>query len=381
VNERTERLALLKTWLAMPMDLAVKQAIERVQRAEDVVHVAVMPDVHLAGDVCVGTAMATSRLVYPSAVGGDIGCGMLAMAFDASADVLRDAKNAGAVLRMLGERIPSQRRNRTRTLPWPDALQAKDLSHPSLQALVNSDGRLQFGTLGSGNHFVELQADEDDRLWLMIHSGSRAMGQAIKEHHVANSTIKSSGLPVLDSDAPEGQAYLHDQEWARRFALANRQAMAEQVLEILRSLFEIEPVESTIITCDHNHVCREEHFGQSLLIHRKGAMPAQSGSLGVVPGSMGTISYHVEGRGCAEALFSSAHGAGRVLARGRARQRFSRADLCMQMQGVWFDPRLCELLREEAPESYKDVHAVMRAQRELVKVIRSLRPLLVHKGR
>jgi tRNA-splicing ligase RtcB (3'-phosphate/5'-hydroxy nucleic acid ligase) len=157
--------------------------------------------------------------------------------------------------------------------------------------------------------------------------------------------------------------------------------MAEQVMEVLRSLFKIEPMESAIISCDHNHVRREEHFGKSLFVHRKGAMPAENGMLGVVPGSMGTLSFHVEGRGRPESLLSSAHGAGRLLSRGAARQRFHRADLCQQMQDVWFDRRLSEMLREESPESYKDVRAVMRAQCELVKVVRSVRPWLVYKGR
>jgi tRNA-splicing ligase RtcB len=135
------------------------------------------------------------------------------------------------------------------------------------------------------------------------------------------------------------------------------------------------------IRCDHNHVRREEHFGESLLIHRKGAMPADAGLPGVIPGSMGTLSLHVEGRGCAESLRSSAHGAGRLFSRRAARDRFTRSDLRRQMDGIWFEPRLTESLREESPKSYKDVRAVMRAQAELVKVVRTLRPLLVYKGR
>jgi tRNA-splicing ligase RtcB len=377
----SDTIASLNTWLAMPMNTAVKQAIERVRRADDVAHVAVMPDVHLAGDVCVGTAMATRRLVYPSAVGGDIGCGMLAVAFDAPADILREAKNAGSLLRLLGQNIPAQRRHRTRTLTLPEDLKPVDLSHPELLSIFEGDGKLQFGTLGGGNHFVEMQADEEDQLWLMIHSGSRAMGQAIKGHYVARATIRSGGMVALDSDTAEGQAYLHDQNWARSFAHANREAMAQQVAEILRTLFKIEPIDGMTIRRDHNHVRREFHFGESLLVHRKGAMPSEAGSLGVVPGSMGTLSFHVEGRGCPQSLLSSAHGAGRLLSRHAARERFNRTDLRQQMQGVWFDPRLADDLREESPKSYKDVRSVMRAQHDLVRVTRTLRPLLVYKGR
>jgi tRNA-splicing ligase RtcB (3'-phosphate/5'-hydroxy nucleic acid ligase) len=363
------------------MDDPVRETIERVSRAEDVVRIAVMPDVHLAGDVCVGTAMATRRLVYPSAVGGDIGCGMLAMGFNASGDLLQDAERAGNVLRLLGERIPARRRNRSRTLPYPPELAQGELSHPSLQSLAADEGKLQFGTLGGGNHFIEIQADESNQLWVMIHSGSRAVGQAVKDHHVGRAMIRSVSMVALDAGTAAGLNYLRDQDWARRYAAANRNAMGQEVAEILRAVFKFEQVESLTIGCDHNHVQREMHFGESLLVHRKGAMPADLASPGVVPGSMGTASFHVEGRGCAESLHSSAHGAGRLLSRHAARERFSRADLRNQMQGVWFDPRLGEALREESPKSYKDVYAVMRAQRELVKITRTLRPLLVYKGR
>jgi tRNA-splicing ligase RtcB len=378
-RERASR-ATLWQWLAVPPEESAQAAIERVRQADDVVHVAVMPDVHLAGDVCVGTAMATRRLIYPSAVGGDIGCGMLAIAFDASAEILRDARNAGALLRSLGERIPTMRRNRSKVLSFPAELNPNNLSHSSLRSLAEGDGHLQLGTLGGGNHFVEMQSDENDQLWLMIHSGSRAIGQAVKGHHLARASIRSASMMALDVDTPEGQAYLNDQDWARGFAEANRVAMGQEVTLILRELFKVEALESMMIGCDHNHVRREEHFGQMLYVHRKGAMPADLESFGVAPGSMGTVSFHVEGRGCAESLRSSAHGAGRMFSRRVARERFSRADLRRQMEGVWFDPRMSENLREESPKAYKDVQAVMRAQRELVKITRTLKPVLVYKG-
>ncbi len=373
-------IAPVKSWLAMPMETLARQAIERVRRALDVAYVAVMPDVHLAGDVCVGTAMATRRLIYPGAVGGDIGCGMLAVAFDAPTDLLQDARNAGLLLRALGERVPFQRRSRQHALPLPGQISPADLSHRSLSSIAQDEGRLQLGTLGGGNHFIEMQADEDNRLWLMIHSGSRAMGQAVKSHHASRASIRSAGMLTLDAELDEGRAYLHDQEWARRYADANRQAMRDQVIEILHMQFGIEPAQLSEIRCDHNHVQREEHFEDALFVHRKGAMLAEPGMAGVVPGSMGTFSFHVEGRGCPESLSSGAHGAGRVMARSAARERFSQSDLRQQMQGVWFDPRRTGSLREECPKSYKDVRSVMRTQQELVKTTRRLRPILVYKG-
>jgi len=215
----------------------------------------------------------------------------------------------------------------------------------------------------------------------MIHSGSRAIGQLVKSHHLARATLRSAAMSALDAETPQGAAYLQDQDWARRFADANRRAMGLKVTEIVQQLFKADCIEPITISCDHNHVRREDHFGESLLVHRKGAMPADAQSPGIVPGSMGTRSFHVEGRGVAAALRSSAHGAGRLLSRHSARERYGRSELTRQMQGIWFDPRLTETLREESPRAYKDIHAVMRAQGDLVKITRTLQPLLVYKGR
>jgi tRNA-splicing ligase RtcB len=381
VNDSLEQTAApLASWLAMPMETGARTTIERVRRAADVVRVAVMPDVHLAQDTCVGTVMATRRLLYPLAVGGDIGCGMLACALDGSADLLHDPRHAGGLLRLLGERIPIHRRHRSRSLGYPATLNSRDLSHGALRATADGAARLQLGTLGGGNHFVEIQRDAEDRLWVMIHSGSRVFGQEVKSHHIARATIRSASMPALDGGTDEGAAYLHDQKWARDFAEANRQAMLREVEAIVREEFKVAIDESSRIACDHNHVRREEHFGEQLFVHRKGAMPADAGLPGVIPGSMGTQSVHVEGLGSAESLRSSAHGAGRLLSRSAARERFIKADIRRQMEGVWFDPRIIDSLREESPKSYKDVRAVLRAQTDLVRVTRTLHPLLVYKG-
>jgi tRNA-splicing ligase RtcB len=373
-------LAPLHTWLTMPMEPAARAIIDRVRRAEDVVHVAVMPDVHPANDVCVGTVMATRRLVYPAAVGGDIGCGMLAIGFDAEAKLLRDPRIAGSLLRQLGESVPVHRRHRSRTIGLPDGLRGDSLSHPALTGVLKDVGVLQLGTLGGGNHFIEFQADAEDRLWLMVHSGSRAMGQAIKAHHLAHAMIRSASMMAIDIDTSTGQAYLHDQQWAREYGRINREAMGQTVIGIVRELLRVEPVESSLTGCDHNHVQCEDHLGQRMLVHRKGAMPAAMDQAGIVPGSMGTLSYHVTGRGCELSLRSSSHGAGRLLSRQAARERFDRRDLQRQMAEVWFDPRLVDSLRDESPKSYKDVRAVLAAQEELVRIERTLRPVLVYKG-
>ena len=367
------------TWLAAPLEPAVRQVLDRVRRADDVVHLAVMPDVHLAADVCVGTAMATRRLIYPGAVGGDIGCGMLAMAFDASANLLADPQCAGRILRDIGEQVPGRRHHRAATIPLPAECSAADLSHGSLAAVARGEAALQFGTLGGGNHFIELQADEDERLWLMIHSGSRAIGQAVRDYHVARATLRSARLSALDAETDAGRAYLHDAQWARNYADANRRAMAARVVEVVRSHGGGAIDEASVIAIDHNHVQPEHHGDETLLVHRKGAMPAADGAAGVIPGSMGTFSVHVTGSGNPASLHSSAHGAGRQLSRHAARERFGLADLRNQMRNIWFDPRRRDMV-EEAPLAYKDLRAVLRAQSDLVRITRRLRPLLIYKS-
>ncbi len=374
--------APLRTWLAGPMEPATAATIDRVRRAAGVVHVAALPDVHVARDVCVGTAMATVGWLYPAAVGGDIGCGMLAVPLDATADLLTDPVRAGRLLRLLGRAVPAARHHRLRAVPLPAELEGTPLSHGSISAVLKDVGRLQLGTLGGGNHFVEFDADAaDGRLWLTIHSGSRAMGQAVRGHHVGIATTRSAGMMAVAADADAGRAYLHDQRWARSYAAANRSAMAAAVLALLRDEFAVTADEAGTIACDHNHVAESTHAGRPVWVHRKGAMPAGPGVPGVVPGSMGTLTYHVVGRGSAASLDSGAHGAGRAYSRATARDRFARADVRQQLRDVWFDPRLTGALREELPKAYKDVRAVMRAQAELVDVTRTLRPVLVYKGR
>lgn len=373
-------LAPLFTWLAEPMEAEVKAVIDRVRRAPDVRHVAVMPDVHLAGDVTVGTVLATDRLLYPQTVGGDIGCGMLAVAFDASADVLADPAVAGKVLAALRDAVPTLRRHRRATVPFPEMLKQLSLSHGSLEAAARDEGALQLGTLGGGNHFVEFQADEDGRLWLMIHSGSRAMGQAIRGHHLARATAVGSSLHAVDATELTGQAYANDVDWARAYAAANRRAIADSVAGVARLILNASADWSTAIAVDHNHVARERFDDVELWVHRKGAMPAHADSSGVIPGSMGTSSYHVIGLGRPEALHSSAHGAGRAMSRESARRRVSERTFHREMTGVWYDYRQAAHLREESPSAYKDVRSVMRAQRELVKIARTLRPVLNYKG-
>jgi tRNA-splicing ligase RtcB len=362
------------------MGQEVSGAIERLRRSPDVQQIAVMPDVHLSADVCIGVVVATSHLIYPQAVGGDIGCGMLAAALDVDASSLGDPTIAGHVLAGLGRAVPSRRRNRRTVIQQPEEVAGAALSHPKLESIRRNEGAIEFATLGSGNHFIEIQADEDNRLWLMVHSGSRALGQAIRNHHLSRAQPIDNGLRILDATSDAGAEYLHDACCARRFAAASRRAIADEVGRALARTAGAKICWETVITTDHNHVSLEHYGGRDFWVHRKGAMPARLGESGVLPGSMGSLSFHVEGRGHEAALCSSAHGAGRALSRTQARAQVTERELCRQMKGIWYDSRIAGKLRDEAPSAYKDIRAVLRAQKDLVKITRTLRPVLNYKG-
>lgn len=371
--------AKIGIWAAEPLQADVRLALDQLAEAEDIAAIAVMPDVHLAHGVCIGTVTATTRLIYPAAVGGDIGCGMAAVAFDAVADALDNADAAAVVLTGLYDRVPFIKHPVGKAPELPGPLADAELSAPSLEKLKARDGRLQFGTIGRGNHFIELQRDRVDRLWLAVHSGSRAMGPAIRDHHLRYVTGEGT-LQWLDADTDRGRDYLADVTWARDYARASRRAMVERTAALIGDLSGSATDWTTYFDCDHNHVQREQHDEVGCWVHRKGALHAQEGMRGIIPGSMGSATYHVEGRGLPEALCSSSHGAGRALSRSDARRRIPSGRLHEEAQGVWFDHRLADRLREEAPAAYKDIGKVMRAQRELTRIVRPLRPLLVYKG-
>jgi len=375
-------------WLAEPPPDDVEQSLARLASLPDVVRMAVMPDVHLASEVCVGVVLATRHTIYPAAVGSDLGCGMAAVRFRGTSDLLADPARAAQLLAGLYECVPSIRHSRaTCRAKLPDELSERPLSHQTLEKQKHRDGLVQFGTLGRGNHFVEFQADKHDQLWLLVHSGSRGIGQQMASWHAAQANdparvdggkpCRPAGIPV---DSPAGRAYLADLDWAIACAAASRRAIVDAVADLLARHFHIEIEHDSFFDGNHNHVRQETHFGDACWVHRKGAASAQLGEPGVIPGSMGAASFHVEGRGCVDSLHSCSHGAGRALSRGQAARQIPAAEVVRQMHGVWFDHRRAHLLRDEAPRAYKEIHAVMRAQRELVKIARQLRPLLSFKG-
>jgi tRNA-splicing ligase RtcB len=266
------------------MDRDVSEAIERLRHAPDVHQIAVMPDVHLSADVCIGVVVATSSLIYPQAFGGDIGCGMLAVALDVEAASLRLPRVAAQVLAALNRAVPARRRNRSEIVSQPGDLARVPLSNANLESIRRNQGSIEFATLGSGNHFVEMQADDDGRLWLMVHSGSRALGQAIRDYHLARAQPVTNRLRAFDAKSDAGIEYLNDASWARRFADSSRRAIAEQVGQVLAGSVGAHICWETLITTDHNHVSPERHGGRNLWVHRKGAMSARAAESGVLPG-------------------------------------------------------------------------------------------------
>lgn len=366
--------------LTGPMDEVVARAVRRLARLPGLARVAVMPDVHLAEKVCVGVVLATRGRIYPEAVGGDIGCGISTVALAGDAASINPDR-ARALLAAWGAGVPVIRHRSLAAAPGlPADLDPGRLASSEAAAAAQRDGRIELGTLGRGNHFLELQRDDDNRLWLMVHSGSRAMGQVVARSYLRQATPAGGGLSGLEADSPAGRGYLNDSAWAVRYAALNRRIMLGAAAAAVERELGMGAEWGSFVDTSHNHLCVEEHFGERVLVHRKGAGRAGEGEPGLIPGSMGTHSYHVTGRGDPGSLRSSSHGAGRVVPRGAARQLITFRDLRTQLDGVIFDERIAGALREEAPGAYRDIDAVMRAQRGLVRIVRRVRTLMSFKG-
>ena len=382
----TEHLPPAHRWVPGRLSAEVEAALARLRQAHDLAAIAVMPDVHLASEVCVGVALATRQRLYPAAVGSDIGCGMIAEGFELGAEAA--LAHAPQLLAEIGRAVPVLRHRRRSCPPLPEQLRSWTLSDPSLERAKLREGRMQLGSLGRGNHFVELQRDDEGRLWAMVHTGSRGLGQRIRKWHEARASPAAEqvgGLRGFEADSSEGQAYLADLRFALAYADHNRARILAALRDILASVLGARPLPASSVACHHNFVRRERHAIEGaepelLWVHRKGAISAAEGELGIIPGSMGSCSYLVEGRGEPRSLCSSSHGAGRAMARGEAFRSISARQLRRELRGVYYDERLVERLRDEAPGAYKDIGVVMRAQRELTRVRRRLRPLLVFKG-
>ncbi|MBJ6760505.1 RtcB family protein [Myxococcaceae bacterium JPH2] len=360
---------------------ALKQLQHLAAQPYVVEHIAAMPDVHVAHGVAVGTVFATEHHVVPGALGGDLGCGVSAYRFAFPAASLGRSDLEDLVSR-LGARIPvGDDVHRRREQELPADLRTPPLSTQRLGRAWTQLAPRHLGTLGGGNHFLELDRDGAGDLWLLVHSGSRGVGAAIGAHHQQAAVAKGEGsLPALRTDTPEGLACLEDMALACRFARANREALAAQALAVLGEVLGVAPEPDSTVDVHHNHVARETHFGRALWVHRKGAVGLEEGAVGLLPGSMGTASYLVTGRGEPRAYRSCAHGAGRVLTRTEARQRIRPAALENALRRVVFDPRRLDSLVEEAPAAYRDISEVLEDAADLAVPRVRLTPLAVLKG-
>jgi tRNA-splicing ligase RtcB len=358
-------------------------------------HVAAMPDVHAGIGATVGTVIATDRAVIPAAVGVDIGCGMIAARTSLSASQL-DEKHLKRVYDQITRDVPVGRDQHrpgrepaAAASPFQRELKRILGEHPQIEKRFKrtQNWAQQMGTLGGGNHFIEVCLDEADRVWVMLHSGSRGIGNAIGTYFIelARRDMERQVMSLPDRDLAyltEGSEHFDDYvgavDWAQRYAAANRQAMMDVVLEGLRRHLPPFEVTQEVVNCHHNYVERERHYGKDVWVTRKGAISARSGELGIIPGSMGAKSYIVRGLGSEESFHSCAHGAGRRMSRTAAQKRFTAADVVEQTAGV-----ICRKdsgVVDEIPGAYKSIDEVMENQSDLVDVVHTLKQVLCVKG-
>lgn len=396
-----------KIWTDQVEESAMKQIEDLCALPFIHKHVAIMPDVHCGYGSTVGSVIPTKGAIIPAAVGVDIGCGMMAVKIEIPANRLPD--NLSGIRSAIESAVPHGRSNHGGAedigawgdwdaLPEPAKVAWNTMSRTADWTFLNEkypkligDRRLNtfrhLGTLGTGNHFIELCLDESDDVWIMLHSGSRGVGNRIGMFFIqlAKEDMKRWFCNVPDADLsyfPEGtenfQAYLKAVQWAQEYARINREIMMERVIGALAKILPGLYVTKTAVNCHHNYVERENHFGANVWVTRKGAVRARKGDLGIIPGSMGTRSYIVEGLGNKDSFNSCSHGAGRVMSRTKARHTFTVEDLEKQTEGV--ECRKDSDVIDEIPGAYKDIDEVMANQADLVKPLHTLRQIVCVKG-
>jgi tRNA-splicing ligase RtcB len=393
----------VKAWTkGVPLEDKARQQLLNVAQLPFIFRwVAAMPDVHWGIGATVGSVIPTKGAVIPAAVGVDIGCGMMAVQTDLNARELPDdlKRIRGAIEKAVphgrtnhGGRgdvgawreIPTRNVELWQTLkPRYDAILEK---HPKLDRGNTSN---HLGTLGTGNHFIEVCLDEAEMVWFMLHSGSRGVGNRMGSYFIelARKDMQQVVINLPDKDLAyfsEGtehfDEYVEAVEWAQDFARLTRQLMMQQIVGAVHDSGELRPfvAELRAINCHHNYVVREHHYGQNILVTRKGAVRARKGDMGIIPGSMGTHSYIVRGRGNLESFMSCSHGAGRAMSRTEAKRRFSVADHMRMTEGV--ECRKDADVIDETPAAYKSIEAVMAAQADLVEIVHTLRQVVCVKG-
>ncbi|MBO1755169.1 RtcB family protein [Allobranchiibius sp. CTAmp26] len=381
----------LLNWATVLEPTTRDQAVQTSRMPFIYPHLALMPDAHLGMGATVGSVIPTLGAVIPAAVGVDIGCGMIAVRTQFTASQLPP------------DRAPVRRAIEA-AVPLSAGVQNKDITREhtavritDLEQLAQKSGfdpashlrrwRLQLGTLGSGNHFIEISLDEQDRVWLFLHSGSRGVGNKIAQHHikVAQKLCTKWWIPLPHRDlaylvegTDEFRSYIDQLRWAQHFALLNREEMMDRVVTCFADWVGAAVQEADRINCHHNYTEVERHFGKRVWVSRKGAINAESGRPGLIPGSMGTASYVVVGKGDPLSLNSSPHGAGRSFSRSRARKTFTHEQLREAMVGIEY--RDTDAFIDEIPQAYKDIDQVMADAADLVQVQHTLRQIVNVKG-
>ena len=358
-------------------------------------HIAAMPDVHLGKGATVGSVIPTKNAIIPAAVGVDIGCGMNALRLSLKASQLPD--NLSTLRNAIERKVPigfgvhRQIKAKASTLsPLEKRLKVITDKHPALTRMLrnfDSTWAKQLGTLGGGNHFIELCLDENDDVWIMLHSGSRGLGNVIGTYFIerAKKEAQSRFGHVPDKDLSyfaEGSNsfddYVEAVEWAQEYAYENRREMMRLILEAIRPLLPSFQMTKEAINCHHNYVQKEHHFGEDVFVTRKGAIRAGLDEYGIIPGSMGAKSFIVKGKGNPESFCSCSHGAGRKMSRSKAKRIFNQQDLILQTQGV--ECRKDKGVIDEIPSAYKNIDEVMENQSDLIEVVHTLKQVLCIKG-
>jgi tRNA-splicing ligase RtcB len=382
----------LLSWASLLEPMTREQAIRTSELPFIHPHVALMPDAHLGKGATVGSVIPTLGAIIPAAVGVDIGCGMIAVRTQWTQERLRAAGRLSELRVDIEQRVPLSAGVYNRRLTRSAEERVATLEAAARAAGFDPDSysprwRLQLGSLGSGNHFIEVSADESGRVWLFLHSGSRGVGNTIAQHHirVAAERCRTAGVDLPDRDlayleegTPQFDAYIRELRWAQDFALLNREEMMDRVVAAASAFVGEDVVEAERVNCHHNFTEQEDHAGQRVWVSRKGAIRARAGDTGLIPGSMGTASYVVVGKGEPESLCSSPHGAGRAYSRSAARRQFTRAQLREAMRGIEY--RDTDAFLDEIPAAYKDIDQVMADAADLVEVRHVLHQLVNVKG-
>ncbi len=355
-------------------------------------HLALMPDAHMGAGATVGSVIPTIGAIMPAAVGVDIGCGMIAVKTQFSATDIAN-KDLKKLRHAIERSIPLSAGRFNSRLTDSVKPRVEELSEMAgerkafYDKLTRAHWSLQLGTLGSGNHFIEVTVDENDSIWLFLHSGSRGIGNAIAMYHIkiAQEYAKKHYIALADTDlaylvegTAEFDAYITDLQWAQHFALLNREEMMDRVVKDFEHFMEAEVEEQERINCHHNFTQREHHMGRDVWLSRKGAIQANKGQKGLIPGSMGTASYVVEGKGFAPAYNSAPHGAGRVWARRAASRHFTIEDMDKAMKGIEYNRS--EKFLDEIPAAYKDIDVVMDDAKDLVEILHTFHQIVNVKG-